>query len=67
MTVKELIAELQKLSNQDAEVLVNVRTHTQVYGQAQVSPWWVDHSYGGATIEVTLPEGMSIAKRKGGK
>ena len=64
MLVKELIAELKKLDNQYAEVLVNVRTYTQAYGLAQVSPWQVDQSYGGATIEVTLPEGMSISKRR---
>ena len=64
MTVKELIAELQKLPNQDQEVLVNVKTTTQVYGRAQVTPWDVDQSYGGATITVTLPEGMYVGSRR---
>lgn len=64
MLVKELIEQLQKLPKQDIEVLVNVRTYTKVYGQTQVSPWQVDQSYNGATIEITLPEGFSISERK---
>lgn len=64
MKVNELIAQLQKLPNQDIEVLVDVRTSTQVYGLAQVTPWEVSPAYGGATIKITLPSGMYIAKRK---
>lgn len=63
MTVSELIEKLQKLPDRNKEVSINVRTRTQAYGQAQVSPWDVDQSYNGATIEVTLPEGMYIGKR----
>lgn len=63
MTVNELITELQALPNKDIPVLVNVKTETKVFGQAQVSPWEVSQSYGGATISITLPEGFSISKR----
>jgi len=62
MNTRELIAELQK-HDPNKEVLVNVRTQTQRYGQAQVTPWQVDGSYGATTIQVTLPEGAYIAKR----
>jgi len=65
MTVSELIEKLSKLPNQDVEVLVNVRTMTQVYGRAQVTPWQVSQAYGGATIDITLPEGFSVSQRKG--
>jgi hypothetical protein len=64
MKVSELVAKLQALPNQDAEVLVNVRTPTKVFGVAQVTPWDVCQSHGGATIEITLPKGMAISVRK---
>ena len=65
MTVRELIELLQKRPNQDGEVLVNVRTQTQRYGQAQVTPFEVSGAYSsGATIEISLPEGVYIGKRK---
>jgi hypothetical protein len=63
MTVNELIQKLQKLPNQDIEVLINVKTYTQAFGVAQVTPFAVDQSYTGATISLTLPEGMSVSKR----
>jgi hypothetical protein len=66
MTVNELIKKLQALPNGESEVLVNVKVRTQVYGQAQVTPWDVDQSYNGATISVTLPEGYAIKKNKKG-
>lgn len=62
MTVAELIGRLQKLE-QSAEVLVNVRTRTQAFGRAQCKVWDVDRSYGGATLEITLPSGMFIVAR----
>jgi hypothetical protein len=64
MKVSELVTLLQKLPDQDVEVLVNVRVHTQAYGVAQVTPWDVDQAYGGATIEISLPENMHVVKRK---
>jgi hypothetical protein len=64
MTVAELVQKLQQLPNQNKEVLVNVKTYTQVYGKAQVTPFDVDQSYNGATISICLPEGMVVSKRK---
>lgn len=64
MKVSELIAKLQKLPDQEQEVLVNVKTYTRVFGVAQVTPWEVDQSYSGATITITLPEGMSVARKR---
>lgn len=63
MTVAELIARLQRLDKQDVEVLVNVRVHTRAFGVAQVTPWDVDHSYGGATVEISLPANMYVVTR----
>jgi hypothetical protein len=65
MTVLELIVELQKRPDQNGEVLVNVRVETSRYGLAQITPWAISGGYSaGAVLEVTLPEGMYIAKRK---
>jgi hypothetical protein len=63
MLVSELIEKLQKLEP-NREVLINVRTWTTAFGSAQVTPWEVNQSYGGATIEITLPEGQYIGTRK---
>jgi len=63
MTVRELIEELCKLDSND-QVVVAVRTHTQAYAVAIVTPFDVDTSYSGATVWVSLPEKMHTVTRK---
>jgi hypothetical protein len=72
LTVKTLIEALQKLDNQDATVLINIKQYNQKFGVVQLPivdtlhphnfQWWVDHSYQGATITIHLPDGAYIAK-----
>lgn len=64
MKVSEMIERLSKLPDHDKEVLVNVKVRTKAFGVAQVSPWDFDQSYGGATIDITLPDGMHVVSRK---
>ena len=74
VTVKELIEALSKLSNQDAEVTINIQQSNKVYGVAQLkikkgyadgeydsASAWVTNSYGGS-ITVYLPDGAYISK-----
>ena len=63
MTVQELIEKLQT-RDPAAEVNVVVRTFTQSFAVAHVSPFEVDDSYGGCAIWISLPQNMYTVKRK---
>jgi hypothetical protein len=64
VTVTDLIERL-KTCDHDAVVNVAVRTHTQAYAVAVVSPFELDHAYQGCTLWITLPENMHTVNRSG--
>jgi hypothetical protein len=63
MTVRELIEQLCKLDS-EADVMVAVRSWTQAYAVAIVTPFDVSADYSGATVWVSLPENMHTVSRK---
>ena len=63
MKVRELIAKLQAM-DPEKNVLVSVRTQTSRYSLAECVPFDIDHAYGAATIHISLPKGLYIARNK---
>lgn len=62
MKISEVIQKLQSMPDHDVELIVAVKTATQRYPQAYVTPFQVEPA--STRIYISLPDGMYIGARK---